>query len=79
MIYGISNSQTGPADVQQTLNLALLAVTMDDAFRFAETLTANNTLGGLFDAVETYATSKGATTTSIEDLIDFWDTESVVI
>lgn len=78
IIAGVS--QSGAAgSYKQTLKLALLAVTVDDALSFAETLTNTNTIGALFDAVETLATSKGVVTTSIEDLIDFWDPESVVI
>lgn len=78
IIAGVS--QSGAAgSYKQTLKLALLAVTVDDAMSFAETLTSTNTIGALFDAIETLATSKGVATTSIEDLIDFWDPESVVI
>ena len=78
LIYGISQSQSD-GRYEQTLNLALLAVTIDDALSFAETLTSATTIGGLFDAVETLATSQGVATTSIQDIVDFWDPESVVI
>lgn len=79
LIYGVHNSASA-SGIEQSLDLALLAVTVDDAMLWAESLVPTaSSIGVLFDAVEAQSVIDGVPTVTIEDLIDYWETESVVV